>query len=202
MMARERELVSASASFLSGEPSYYFVETLEPTTLLSLTREDLDDVYRQSPRVERVGRLMTTHFVLQKEEWELEYMRMDTRERFMRFVEKDPGMMPACSAEIPGFLSEYETGDIQPVETSVKKDARTRPLNHRYERFHCLVQASLEGLYHYLSGYVPLTRQEFNQLLPYIEIREFDKKVKVIDQGEIEDTSISLPGAWCGNTCR
>ena len=47
-------------------------------------------------------------------------------------------------------------------------------------------KASLEGLYRYLSRYVPLTRQEFSQLLPYIEIREFEKKVKVIDHGEIE----------------
>jgi CRP-like cAMP-binding protein len=93
VLARERELVSASASFLSGEPSNYFVETLEPTTLLSLTREDLEEVYRKSPGVERVGRLMTTQFVLQKEEWEQGYMRMDTRERFIRFVEKDPGMI-------------------------------------------------------------------------------------------------------------
>jgi CRP-like cAMP-binding protein len=89
VLARERELVSASASFLSGAPSNYFVETLEPTTLLSIAREDLDEVYRQSPRIERLGRLMTTQFVLQKEEWEHEYMRLDTRERFIRFVERD-----------------------------------------------------------------------------------------------------------------
>jgi CRP-like cAMP-binding protein len=47
-------------------------------------------------------------------------------------------------------------------------------------------KAALEGLHRYLSHYVPLTKQEFGQLLPYIEIREFDKKVKVIDKGEIE----------------
>ena len=93
VLARERELISASASFLSGEPSHYYVETLEPTTLLSITREDLDEVYRMSSRVERVGRLMTTQFVLQKEEWEHEYMRLDTRERFIRFVEKDPELI-------------------------------------------------------------------------------------------------------------
>ena len=93
VLARERELISASASFLSGEPSNYFIETLEPTTLLSLTREDLEEVYRLSPRVERLGRLMTTQFVLVKEEWEQEYMRLDTRERFIRFVEKNPGLI-------------------------------------------------------------------------------------------------------------
>src|SRR6185312_3683739 len=93
VLARERELISASASFLSGEPSNYFVETLEPTTLLSITRDDLEEVYRMSPRVERVGRLMTTQFVLVKEEWEQEYMRLDTRERFIRFVEKNPELI-------------------------------------------------------------------------------------------------------------
>ena len=47
-------------------------------------------------------------------------------------------------------------------------------------------KAALEKLHHYLSAYVPLNKLEFSQLLPYIEIREFDKKVKVIREGEIE----------------
>jgi CRP-like cAMP-binding protein len=47
-------------------------------------------------------------------------------------------------------------------------------------------KAALEKLHHYLAAYVPLNKQEFGQLLPYIEIREFDKKVKVIREGEIE----------------
>jgi len=92
-IAKEGELVSSSASFLSGTPSHYFIETLEPTTLLSLTREDLEDVYRQSVRIERLGRLMITQFVMQKEEWEHECMRLDTRERFTRFVEKNPDLV-------------------------------------------------------------------------------------------------------------
>jgi len=47
-------------------------------------------------------------------------------------------------------------------------------------------KAALDKLLHYLTAYVPLSRQEFSQLLPYIEIREYDKKVKVIREGEIE----------------
>jgi CRP-like cAMP-binding protein len=47
-------------------------------------------------------------------------------------------------------------------------------------------KAALDELYHYLSGFVPLTRHEFNQFLPYAEIREFDKKVQVIREGEVE----------------
>ena len=92
-IAREGELVSSSASFLSGRPSHYFIETLEPTTLLSVTRADLDSVYQESVRIERLGRLLTTQFVMQKEEWEHECMRLDTRERFTRFMERNPDLV-------------------------------------------------------------------------------------------------------------
>lgn len=47
-------------------------------------------------------------------------------------------------------------------------------------------KAALDKFYHYLQGYVPLTRHEFHQLEPYFEIREFEKKVKVINAGEVE----------------
>jgi CRP-like cAMP-binding protein len=47
-------------------------------------------------------------------------------------------------------------------------------------------KAALDELHHYLSGFVPLTKQEFAQLLPFVEIREFDKKVQVTREGEME----------------
>ena len=47
-------------------------------------------------------------------------------------------------------------------------------------------QAALEKLHQYLHSYSPLTRSEFRQMEPYLEIREFDKKVKVIHEGEVE----------------
>ena len=92
-IAKEGEIISSSSSFLSGTPSNYFVETLEPCTLLSISRAQLDLAYEGSPRIDRLGRLMTTYFVLQKEEWELECMRLDTRERFLRFVGNNPDLL-------------------------------------------------------------------------------------------------------------
>src|ERR1700722_1816775 len=55
-LAKEKELISSSSSFLSGAPSNYYIETLEPTTLLSITRDDLASVYRQNSRIEGLGR--------------------------------------------------------------------------------------------------------------------------------------------------
>jgi CRP-like cAMP-binding protein len=92
-IARENEMISSSASFLSGRPSSYFVEALESSTFLSISRQRLEKLYQESPRMERLGRLMTTHFFLQKEEWELECIRLDTRQRFIRFVQGNPDLM-------------------------------------------------------------------------------------------------------------
>src|ERR1700761_2231991 len=47
-------------------------------------------------------------------------------------------------------------------------------------------KAAIDKLYHHLQSYVPLTKAELHLLEPYIEIREFDKKVKVIREGEVE----------------
>lgn len=49
-----------------------------------------------------------------------------------------------------------------------------------------LHKAALDELYEFLAGYSPLTKAEFGQILPYVEIREFDKKVQVIREGEVE----------------
>ena len=47
-------------------------------------------------------------------------------------------------------------------------------------------KTALDGLHHYLSRYLPLSKAEFQLLLPYLEIREFDKKAKVTKEGEVE----------------
>lgn len=92
-IAKENEMISSTASFLSGKPSAYNVETLEPCTFLSISRDNLEQLYQGNTRMERLGRLMTTHFFLLKEEWELENLRLDTRERFLRFVRSNPELI-------------------------------------------------------------------------------------------------------------
>lgn len=122
-IAREGELISSSASFLSGRPSYYFVEALEPCTVLSLSRQHLDQAYGECPTIEKLGRLMTTYFVLQKEEWELECVRLDTRERFLRFIGNNPELLSRVPQK---YLASYL--NMKPETFSrLKHHIRKRP---------------------------------------------------------------------------
>jgi CRP-like cAMP-binding protein len=126
-IAREGELISSSSSFLSGKPSYYNVETLEPCTVLSISRTQLERAYQESPKIEKLGRLMTTYFVLQKEEWELECIRLDTRERFLRFIGNNPELLTRVPQK---YLASYL--NMKPETFSrLKNHIKKRPVTGR-----------------------------------------------------------------------
>jgi CRP-like cAMP-binding protein len=45
----------------------------------------------------------------------------------------------------------------------------------------------IEKIYQYFNGFVPLTREELEQILPYFEFREFGKKQLVVTLGEVDE---------------
>lgn len=85
-LAKEGEIVSSSVSFFSGQPSTYVVETIEHSIFLSLRKTELEKMYDQYPLIEKLGRLLITDLFLQKEYWELDRIRYNTKERFVHFV--------------------------------------------------------------------------------------------------------------------
>jgi CRP-like cAMP-binding protein len=103
-LAREGDTITASTSFLSGAPSFYAVETIEECVFLSITRMQLEDLYKKFPRIERLGRLIITELCLQKEEWEHELIRLETKERFLNFVEGNPELIQRVPQK---FLASY-----------------------------------------------------------------------------------------------
>ena len=91
-LAKEGELISSSVSYFSGNPSGYVVETIEPTTFYSLRRENLESLYNRFPKLEKLARLVITELFLQKEYWELDRIRYNTKERFVRFMSDNPDL--------------------------------------------------------------------------------------------------------------
>ncbi len=108
-LAKEGELISSSVSFLSGEKSQYIVETIEPTTFLSFSRENVDALYEQDKKYQRLGRLIITDLFLQKENWELERILYSTQERFVRFVSNNSNLFQRVPQK---YLASYL--NIQP----------------------------------------------------------------------------------------
>jgi len=89
-LAKEGELVSSSVSFLLKEPSGYIIETIEPTVLFTISHENVEQLYQLDIKWERLGRLIITDLYVKKESRDLDFIRYNTRERFLRFVEDHP----------------------------------------------------------------------------------------------------------------
>src|SRR6188768_2709640 len=47
-IVKEGGILGSGESFLTGEPSRYFVETLEPTTGFAISRHKLEEMYKRS----------------------------------------------------------------------------------------------------------------------------------------------------------
>ena len=100
----EGHLIVSQESFHSRQPSEYFVETIEPTTFVSISHDDLERVYAQSHRMEHLARLLITHVMVIKDIWQMQLVKMTPRERFLRFVTKNPELMQRVPQK---FLASY-----------------------------------------------------------------------------------------------
>ena len=92
-LAKEGDLICSSVSFFSGQSSQYAIEALEPVTVFSLSKQDLDELYVLVPRMERLARLVITDLYLSKEKWEQDHIQFDIRQRFVEFVHNNADLI-------------------------------------------------------------------------------------------------------------
>ncbi len=92
-IAKENEVICIYDSFLSGVPSTYAIETIEPTTFVSISKQNVEYLYKSNPKMERLGRLIVTQQFLNKESWEYDRMRLNSHERFIHFIKENPDLL-------------------------------------------------------------------------------------------------------------
>jgi CRP-like cAMP-binding protein len=89
----EGQIIQSYESFHSRRPSEYTVEAIEPTTLISITYEDLEKIFSSSAKMERLGRLIVTFAMIIKDHWQVSMIKHSPRERFLNFVQKNPDLL-------------------------------------------------------------------------------------------------------------
>jgi len=90
---KEGEIVVSSVSYFSGNPSRYIVETIEPTTVVSITNANLERLFSMGDKWEKMGRFMMADFLVQRENWLLDNINFSPRQRFFRFIKGEPELM-------------------------------------------------------------------------------------------------------------
>ncbi len=92
-IVKEGGILGSGESFLTGEPSRYFVETLEPTTAFAISRQKLEEMYKSSKKWEKLGRVITTQYFLVQEMRLMDNIRYSTRERFVKFMNENTDLL-------------------------------------------------------------------------------------------------------------
>src|SRR5258706_6915538 len=89
----EGHIIHSQESFHSRTPSEYTIEAIEPTTLVSISYNDLERIYGSSTKMEHLGRLIITHTMVIKDRWQMQLVMHTSRERFIHFVNKYPELL-------------------------------------------------------------------------------------------------------------
>jgi CRP-like cAMP-binding protein len=89
----EGQMILSQESFHSRKPSEYFIEAIEPTTAISISYSDMEQLFTSSHRMEHLGRLIVTYSMVIKDRWQMQLVKMTPRERFLHFVTKNPELM-------------------------------------------------------------------------------------------------------------
>ena len=78
------------ASFISGEPSHFFVEALEDTELLAMPRTKYDLLFQEIPKFERFYRILYQRSLMSYIRRSNLNISMTAEERYIRFMEQYP----------------------------------------------------------------------------------------------------------------
>ncbi|HEY0354703.1 MAG TPA: Crp/Fnr family transcriptional regulator [Flavisolibacter sp.] len=108
-ISTEGHIIHAQESFHSRNISEYVIEAIEPTTLVSITYDNLEKLYAGSHKMERLGRLVITFSMIIKDRWQMNMIKLTPRERFIDFVHKNPELLQRVPQK---YLASYL--NIQP----------------------------------------------------------------------------------------
>ncbi len=86
-------ITGGTISFISGEPSHYFIQAIEPCELISLSKTNLDQLYQSDKKWQKLGRLMLTKYLMSQEKEIMDTIRLTMRERYVQFAKTYPGIL-------------------------------------------------------------------------------------------------------------
>lgn len=92
-LATEGHVVSSELSFLTRTPSQVIIKALEPSMLISISYERMQDALENYPPGEMLGRMILERMYIIKDERKFTWQAKDMRQRFLDYIEHHPHML-------------------------------------------------------------------------------------------------------------
>lgn len=92
-LSTEGHFVHSENSFLKQVPSGVMIETLEPTTMISISYTNFQKLLNDIPESVRMARLLVTAMFVKKDARHYKELEQTTRERFLEYMQSHPHML-------------------------------------------------------------------------------------------------------------
>lgn len=103
--ASEGEFATCFYSFISGESSFEKIQALEETELIEIPKEALQNIYKQFPETEHVGRILTEAYYLKLDGRFLSLHFKTAKERYHHLLKNSPSIIQrAPLGQIASYL--------------------------------------------------------------------------------------------------
>lgn len=113
MFAVEDWWVGDLASFITQQPANHFVQAIEDSTVLQVSKESFDLLFKQIPKFERFYRMLYQRSLVSFIQRSNQNLKLNAEERYLNFVKNHPGLIQRISQKnlaaylgvTPEFLS-------------------------------------------------------------------------------------------------
>ncbi|MFY7998350.1 MAG: Crp/Fnr family transcriptional regulator, partial [Candidatus Kapaibacteriota bacterium] len=94
---KEHQFATHYSAFTTQKPSLYYFQCLEPSVLVNLSYQHIQEAYNHYPTLERYGRLVA-EAVLRAQQKRIESFLFDTAEkRYLDFIHENPDLFNRIS---------------------------------------------------------------------------------------------------------
>jgi CRP-like cAMP-binding protein len=99
-LATEGHIIQSEISFHDRSPSRVILETIEPSILISMSYDHVQEALEKIPRAEALGRAIVTQMFVKKDNRYLVQLKKTTREKFLDYVTNHPHMLQRVPQKI------------------------------------------------------------------------------------------------------
>ena len=92
-LATEGHFIQSEISFHHRVPSEVIIQTLEPTVLVSIHHERMNEALQKIPEAEALGRVIIMQMFIKKDARYFDQLNTSTRDRFIEYMNNHPHML-------------------------------------------------------------------------------------------------------------
>jgi CRP-like cAMP-binding protein len=99
-LATEGHFIQSEISYYHREPSQVIIETIEPTIMVSLQYDRMQEALNKIPGAEPLGRAIIMQMFIKKDARYFDELKKTTRERFLEYINNHPHMLQRVPQKI------------------------------------------------------------------------------------------------------